>query len=67
MSLKAFHLFFIAVSIVLAVGFGTWAVQGYRAEGGAQYLAWIAFAAASAIGLAFYEVTIVKKFKKAGI
>ena len=67
MSLKAFHLFFITVSIVLAVGFGTWAVQGYRAEGGGQYLAWIIAAFGGAIGLAIYEVKVLKKFKKAGI
>ena len=67
MSLKTFHLVFISASISLAVGFGAWAARGYVVEGSAGYLAWVAFAAASAVGLAFYEVTIVKKFKKAGI
>ena len=29
MSLKAFHIFFIAVSVALAVGFGAWGVNEY--------------------------------------
>ena len=33
MSLKAFHIVFVTVSIVLAVGFGWWAVGNYRATG----------------------------------
>ncbi len=30
MSLKAFHVFFILVSILLAAGFGWWGVNSYR-------------------------------------
>ncbi len=63
MSLKAFHVFFIAVSIVLSVGFGTWAVRGYMVEGGGLYLIWVTIAAAGAVGLGIYEANVVKKLK----
>lgn len=67
MSLKAFHVFFITVSIVLAVGFGAWAWRAYSVEGGGVNLVWMALAFVGAIGLAVYEVQVLKKFKKAGI
>jgi len=40
MSLKAFHLIFITVSMLLAAGFGVWAILDYRATGDASTLAW---------------------------
>ena len=67
MSLKSFHVFFIAVSIVLAIGFGIWASREYVAQGGVLNLFWIGVATGGAIGLAFYERTVLKKFKRAGI
>lgn len=33
MSLKAFHVVFVVLSTVLAVGFGLWAIRDYRATG----------------------------------
>lgn len=33
MSLKAFHIFFIALSILLSVGLGGWGVSSYLSEG----------------------------------
>jgi len=33
MSLKAFHIVFVTVSIVLCLGFGLWAINEYRADG----------------------------------
>ncbi len=32
MSLKAFHIVFVTVSIVLCLGFGVWGVREYRME-----------------------------------
>jgi 2-hydroxychromene-2-carboxylate isomerase len=46
MSLRAFHLFFVAISAALAVFFAAWAAGTYRAEGGVGY------AVAAAAGLA---------------
>jgi hypothetical protein len=67
MSLKAFHLFFISASIVLSIGFGTWAAREYVSSGGAINLLWLGVAAIGAVGLAVYERSVLKKFKKAGI
>ena len=33
MSLKAFHIVFVMVSTLLALGFGAWAVRDYRSAG----------------------------------
>lgn len=35
MSLKAFHIFFVATAVLLALGFGAWALWQARASGGA--------------------------------
>jgi hypothetical protein len=62
MSLRAFHLFFIALSAALAVFFAAWAASAYRAEGGMVYaLAAVASLAGSALlvryGTAFQRKT----------
>ena len=67
MSLKSFHIFFITVSIALAIGFGVWAVIEYAGQGSATYLLWMAVAFGGAIGLAFHEVAVLNKFKRAHI
>ena len=67
MGLRAFHLFFITVSIVMSVGFGAWAVGEYSARGGAINLFWIGLAGVGAVVLAIYESKVVKKFKLAHI
>lgn len=33
MSLKAFHVFFVSISILLCLGFGIWAVRDFVANG----------------------------------
>ena len=33
MSLKAFHIFFVTLSTLLALGFGAWAIRDYRTGG----------------------------------
>lgn len=38
MSLKIFHLLFVTVSSILAVGFGLWAVQEFRRTGDSALL-----------------------------
>lgn len=64
MSLKAFHVFFIVISIFLAIGFGFWCVQEWRfggapavyaIEGGLSFLA--------SFGLMFYLRNILNKLK----
>lgn len=59
MSLKAFHLVFVTVSIALAFGFGVWlAVQG----GFLDYL-FAALSFGAGVGLIFYERYFLKKTK----
>lgn len=38
MSLKAFHIFFITISTLLALGLGAWSLQEYRRVGGGPNL-----------------------------
>ncbi len=39
MSLKIFHIVFIALSVVLSAGLGAWGIQSFLAEGSTQGLA----------------------------
>ena len=64
MSLKAFHVFFIAVSLVLSVAFGFWGVRDYTQTGNIVNLlmgigGWIL-----AVALVPYTVWFLKKLKK---
>jgi uncharacterized membrane protein len=38
MSLKAFHIFFVSVSILLMIVSGTWAIKNYWNDSGIPYL-----------------------------
>jgi hypothetical protein len=61
MSLRAFHLLFIALSIVLAAFLAAWAVGQYRAGHDAAYLGVGAASLMSAAGLAMYGVAFQRK------
>jgi hypothetical protein len=63
MSLKAFHVFFIVVSIVFAVGFGVWGLREHSAgrNGGHLALGVISFAVGAA--LVAYLVSFVRKLR----
>jgi hypothetical protein len=64
MSLKAFHVVFIVASILLALGFGAWALVNYFShEGGVWYLAAGVGSLLAAVGLVFYERYFLKKTK----
>lgn len=66
MSLKAFHIVFIALSILLALGFGLWEIIAYAESGRiTQLLIGIASIAAAA-GLAVYGIRFMKKLKHVG-
>lgn len=66
MSLKAFHLFFIAVSVVLAIGFGVWEIMAFAESGGAGRLVAALLSFAIAAGLVVYGVRFVRKLKHIG-
>jgi hypothetical protein len=67
MSLKYFHLFFIAVSIVMGAGVGIWAVDAYQANGQTQWLVLAGIGFGSAIGLIAYGNRFLHKVRKLGI
>ena len=64
MSLKGFHVFFIAVCLLLSLGFGVWGLRDYRESGTASslYLGIGAFAGAGVLGV--YGLWFLKKLKK---
>lgn len=66
MSLKAFHIVFIATSALLAVGFGVWEIMAFAASGNLVQLliGIVSFAAAG--GLVVYGVRFLKKLKHIG-
>lgn len=61
MSLRVFHLFFIALSIVLAAFFAAWAVGQYRLEAEWEYALTAAGALATGLALAVYGATFQRK------
>lgn len=61
MSLKAFHVAFVVCSVLLAVGFGVWALA--REGGGTLYLLLGLLSFGIAIGLVVYGVWFLKKLK----
>jgi hypothetical protein len=63
MSLRAFHLLFIALSIVLAAFLAAWAMGQYQAERHAGYLLAGAGSLACAAALAIYASAFQRKTK----
>jgi len=63
MSLKAFHVFFVIVSVLCAVVFGAWSVADYAraGRGSALLLGIIGFA--SAVALIWYGLWFLRKLK----
>ena len=63
MSLKAFHVFFVVVSTLLALGFGAWSVNDYSrtGQGGTLAMGIAGFVAAGA--LVWYGFWFLRKLK----
>ncbi len=59
MSLKAFHLAFISLSVVLTFGFGIWTLT----EGSGLYTFYGLFSFISSLALIIYVVKFLKKFR----
>ncbi len=66
MSLKAFHIFFIIVSTLLAFGFGVWAVDDYGRSGSSVHLALGVGSFVAAAALVWYGVWFLRKLKHVG-
>jgi hypothetical protein len=61
MSLRAFHLFFIGLSVVLAAFLAAWAIGQYRTENDAGYVVAAAASLMSAGALAIYGARFQRK------
>jgi hypothetical protein len=66
MSLKAFHILFIVISVVLTAGFGLWAVRNYGQTRDALIFALGAGSFVASVLLAVYLVWFVAKTRKMG-
>ncbi len=66
MSLKAFHLFFIATSVLLAVGLGTMTLQAFLQRHELAPLGWSIVSFSAALALIVYGVQIRRKLKDVG-
>jgi ABC-type Mn2+/Zn2+ transport system permease subunit len=64
MSLRMFHLVFIAVSVILAAFVAAWAGQQYRAASDIIYAVTAVAALATGVGLGFYGAAFQRKTRK---
>lgn len=64
MSLRAFHLLFITLSVVLTAFFAAWAYGQYRAEQDFSYVIAAVVSLAAGIGLVAYGAAFLKKTKR---
>ena len=63
MSLKAFHVFFVVVSTLLAVGFGLWAISDFRSNGDVASLVCGIGSLIGGVGLVGYGRWFMRKLK----
>ena len=63
MSLKAFHVFFVIVSVLCALGFGAWSVAEYMRTGSNGVLALGVLGFVAAAALVWYGLWFLRKLK----
>ncbi len=61
MSLRAFHILFILVSVAFALGFGAWLGENYLGDGDVSWLIGAILSLGSAAGMAVYAVRFARK------
>ena len=64
MSLRAFHILFIIVSILLSLGTGIWGLRSYFSYGEANFLLIGSFSILVMGGLVSYGIWFLKKLKR---
>jgi hypothetical protein len=64
MSLKAFHIFFITISVLLCLGFGAWCLNSDYAQGRAAYAVAGYISFGLGVLLVVYEIVFLRKFKE---
>jgi len=62
-SLKAFHVFFLVLSVLCALGFGAWAVADFLRTGRGAILALGVLGFAAAAALVWYGLWFLRKLK----
>jgi hypothetical protein len=63
MSLKAFHVVFVASSVMLCLVFAAWAFGRYQQAGMASDLGWSIGSVAAAVGLVVYGGYFLRKLR----
>ena len=63
MSLKVFHIVFITMSVLLAVGFGVWAIVKWTRDGQLSGVVLGVLSLVGAVGLLWYGVWFWRKLK----
>jgi hypothetical protein len=63
MSIKAFHVLFIVISTLFALGLGGWSVREYRRVDGLQNMVMAILAFAAAVALVVYGRWFLRKLK----
>ena len=63
MSLKAFHIFFVTVSIRFSLGFVIWSLREYNQAGGAQNLIMAISAGVFGVALIWYGGWFLRKVR----
>ena len=63
MSLKAFHIFFIVVSILFSFGFGAWGLRAHGAGRDGSILVLAILSLLAGLGLVVYLVTFIRKIR----
>ena len=66
MSLKAFHIFFIATSTLVAFGFGVWGIYIHFVEYNAGYLIMGVLSLIGSVVLVIYGIRFLRRFKHVG-
>ena len=67
MSLKAFHIFFIAVSVLLAFGFGGWSLVRYADAAPVLYLVMGVLSLIAGVLLILYGIRFLRKLRHVGL
>ena len=64
MSLKAFHIFFVTVSVLLAFGFSCWGFVSFAESHQWLDILWGVLGLGSGVGLIYYGKFVLKKLKE---
>ena len=64
MSLKAFNIFFITISVLLCLGFGAWCLNSDYAHGRTAYAVAGYISFGLGVLLVLYEILFLKKFRE---